>query len=89
VSEVSGDDGAAVSVLLSSMAASFGMSLSLLDRELAHFIGSGRLDAKVDRVGDVVETVKADRKSAQYAEVIRRGDVLLNSVQRLVRVVEQ
>lgn len=84
------------SVLLSSMAASFGIPTSLLDSELSHFIGAGRLGAKIDKVGDIVETVatgtgrgQGTGKEAQYQEVVRKGDVLLNSIQKLVRVIDQ
>ena len=71
------------SVLLSSMATSFGLSSIVLDQELSRFISSGRLHAKIDKVGDVVENCRPDKKNAQYQEIIKKGDVLLNSVQKL------
>ena len=77
------------SITLSSMAKSFGISAAMLDHELSHFIATGRLSAKIDKVGDIVETVKSDKKNAQYQEVIKRGDVLLNQIQKLVRVIDQ
>jgi len=76
------------SVLMSSMAQSFGLSLQLLDEELSRFIAAGRLSAKIDKVGDVIETVRPDKKNLQYQEVIKKGDVLLNSIQKLVRAIE-
>jgi 26S proteasome regulatory subunit N7 len=76
------------SVMMSSMAASFGMNLSLLDEELSRFISSGRLNAKIDKVGDVIETNRPDKKNSQYQEVIKKGDVLLNHIQKLVRVID-
>ena len=76
------------SVLLQSMADNFGMSLELLDKELSHFISAGRLNAKIDKVGMVVETSRPDKKNAQYLDVIKKGDALLNQVQKLARVVE-
>jgi 26S proteasome regulatory subunit N7 len=36
--------------MLSSMAASFGISTDLLDAELSRFIAAGRLNAKIDKV---------------------------------------
>lgn len=39
------------SVMLSSMAASFGITTELLDAELSRFIAAGRLNAKIDKVG--------------------------------------
>jgi 26S proteasome regulatory subunit N7 len=76
------------SVMMSSMAASFGISIDLLDAELSRFIAAGRLNAKIDKVGDIVETRRPDKKNAQYQEVIKKGDALLNQVQKLVRAID-
>jgi 26S proteasome regulatory subunit N7 len=76
------------SVMLSSMATSFGMSVVLLDAELSRFIAAGRLSAKIDKVGDVIETSRPDKKNSQYQEVIKKGDTLLNQIQKLVRAVD-
>ena len=73
------------SVMLSSMATSFGIGATLMDTELARFIASGRLNAKIDKVGDVVETVRPEAKTAQYLEVIKKGDGLLTNIQKLAR----
>lgn len=75
------------SVMLSSMAKSFGIPVSLLDAELSKFIASGRLSAKIDKVGDVVETTRPDTKNLQYQDIIRKGDLLLNRIQKLARVI--
>ena len=42
------------------MAQSFGVSVSFIDSELADFIVSGRLTAKIDKVAGVVETNRWD-----------------------------
>lgn len=76
------------SVTLSAMAQSFGMSAGLLDSELSRFISAGRLDAKIDRVGDVVQTIRPDKKNIQYQEIIKKGDGLLNQIQKLARTIE-
>lgn len=76
------------SVTLSAMARAFSVSVPFLDAELSRFVASGRISAKIDKVGDVVETLRPDTKSAQFADVIKRGDALLNDVQRLARVLE-
>jgi 26S proteasome regulatory subunit N7 len=76
------------SVTLSAMATSFGMSSALLDSELSRFIAAGRLNAKIDKVGDVVQTIRPDKKNIQYHEVIKKGDGLLNQIQKLARVIE-
>jgi 26S proteasome regulatory subunit N7 len=76
------------SVMLSSMAKSFGISITLLDEELSRFIAAGRLCAKIDKVGDVIETSRPDKKNAQYQDVIKKGDALLNQIQKLVRAID-
>jgi 26S proteasome regulatory subunit N7 len=75
------------SVQIKSMAKNFGVTVEFLDRELSRFIFSGRLNAKIDKVGGVVQTQRAEPKTALFAETIREGDALLNRVQRLSRVV--
>jgi 26S proteasome regulatory subunit N7 len=70
------------------MASSFGISVNLLDGELSRFIASGRLNAKIDKVGDIIETSRPDKKNGQYHEVIKKGDVLLNQIQKLARVIQ-
>jgi len=75
------------SVTLASMAETFGVSVEFLDGELARFVACGRLPAKVDKVANVVETNRPDYKSAKYQSIIKSGDVLLNRIQQLARVV--
>lgn len=76
------------SVTLESMAASFGVSVGFLDLQLGRFIAAGRLTAKIDKFGGVVETNRPDLKNAQYRDMIQQGDLLLNRVQKLSRVVD-
>ena len=63
------------------------VSVEFIDGELARFISCGRLNAKVDKVDNVVHTTRADLKSKKYQEIIKSGDVLLNRIQQLARVV--
>ena len=76
------------SVILSTMAAAFGVSAEFLDVELSRFIANGRISAKIDKVGGIVETSQPDARNAQYQQVIKQGDALLNRVQKLARVVD-
>lgn len=57
------------------------------DRDLARFIAAGRLTCSIDRVNGTVETHRPDAKNARYAAVIKQGDAVLTSVQRLSRVI--
>jgi 26S proteasome regulatory subunit N7 len=76
------------SVTLESMATSFGVSVGFLDLQLGRFIAAGRLTAKIDKFGGVVETNRPDLKNAQYRDMIQQGDLLLNRIQKLARVVD-
>jgi 26S proteasome regulatory subunit N7 len=76
------------SVKLESMAVSFGVSTNYLDLQLSRFIAAGRLTAKIDKFGGVVETNRPDLKNAQYRDMIQEGDLLLNRIQKLARVVD-
>ncbi|KAH9023969.1 PCI-domain-containing protein [Lactarius pseudohatsudake] len=74
------------SLTLESLAHAFGVTVDFVDNELSRFIASGRLHATIDRVHGVVETNRPALKNAQTDTVIRKGDVLLNSIQRLSKV---
>ena len=76
------------SVRMASMAASFGVSIDFLDADLARFIASGRVPARIDRVDKVVETTRPNQKNAQFQQIVKRGDALLNRLQAFSRVVE-
>eukprot|EP00571_Detonula_confervacea_P016682 CAMPEP_0172309772 /NCGR_PEP_ID=MMETSP1058-20130122/10618_1 /TAXON_ID=83371 /ORGANISM="Detonula confervacea, Strain CCMP 353" /LENGTH=471 /DNA_ID=CAMNT_0013022455 /DNA_START=166 /DNA_END=1581 /DNA_ORIENTATION=+ len=76
------------SVTLESMAKSFGVGTEFLDVQLSRFIAAGRLSAKIDKYGGVVETNRPDEKNARYQEMIQKGDLLLNRIQKLGRVVD-
>jgi hypothetical protein len=75
------------SVTLAGMAGVFGVSVAYLDHELGHLIAAGRVGAKIDALTGIIESSRPDTKNAQYIEVIKQGDLLLNKVQRLARII--
>ena len=75
------------SLTLAYMAEAFGVTIQYIDMELSRFIAAGRLHCKVDRVGGIVETNRPDNKNWQYQATIKQGDILLNRVQKLSRVI--
>jgi len=75
------------SVKLSSMAEAFGVTVEFIDHELSRFIAAGRIHCKIDKVGGIVETTRPDAKNAQYQATIKQGDLLLNRIQKLSRVI--
>ena len=75
------------SLTLQYMAEAFGVTIEYIDQELSRFIAAGRLHCKVDRVGGIVETNRPDSKNWQYQAMVKQGDLLLNRVQKLSRVI--
>jgi len=75
------------SVRLDSMSQAFGVSPQFLDQELSSFIASNELTCKIDKVNGIVEMSRIDNRNAQYADIIKKGDVVLNRMQRLSRVI--
>jgi len=74
------------SLTLDSLSRAFGVSVDFVDGELSRFIANGRLHCTIDKVHGIVETTRPSLKNAQYETVIRQGDILLNEVQRLSKV---
>ncbi|XP_030827854.1 26S proteasome non-ATPase regulatory subunit 6 [Strongylocentrotus purpuratus] len=75
------------SLTLQYMADTFAVSVDFIDQELSRFIAAGRLHCKIDKVGGIVETNRPDSKNYQYQATIKQGDILLNRVQKLSRVI--
>eukprot|EP00301_Raphidiophrys_heterophryoidea_P021483 c5903_g1_i1.p1 GENE.c5903_g1_i1~~c5903_g1_i1.p1 ORF type:complete len:421 (+),score=99.72 c5903_g1_i1:46-1263(+) len=75
------------SVSLESMAATFGVSADFLDSELSRFICSGTLPSRIDKISGLVESQRPDSRNATYQQIIKDGDLLLNRVQKLSRVI--
>lgn len=76
------------SVTLQAMADAFGVSVNFIDYHASRFIAANRLSAKIDKYGGVIITNRPDLKNAQYREMIQKGDLLLNRIQKLARVVD-
>lgn len=75
------------SVTLGAMARAFGVTTDFLDGELSTFIAAGRLNCKIDKVAGVLETNRPDAKNALYQQTIKQGDLLLNRIQKLSRII--
>lgn len=76
------------SVTLDAMCRNFGVRAEFMDKELSRFIAAGRLNCKIDMIGGVVETTRPDAKNSLYQQTIKQGDLLLNRVQKLSRVID-
>lgn len=67
---------------LKAMADAFGISVDLLDRDLAKFIAAGRVSCTIDRVQGVIETTRPDDKNKQYTDMVKQGDALITKLQK-------
>jgi len=75
------------SLTLTYMAEQFNVTEEYMDRELSRLIADGRLHCRIDKVRGIVVTNRPDSKNAQYQSTIKQGDILLNRVQKLSRVI--
>jgi len=73
------------SVTIGNMATAFGVSNDFIDKELSTFIYNGKLNCKIDKVSGVIESNRPNKKAEMYQNTIRKGDALLNRVQKLAR----
>ena len=64
------------------MAEAFGVTSEWLDKDLSQFIPNKQLNCVINRVDGIVETNRPDSKNAQYQNLIKSGDLLLNKLQR-------
>lgn len=77
-----------VTVQVSAMAQAFGVSEQFIDHQCSSMIAAGSLSAKIDKFGGVIVTARPDAANAKYREMIQKGDLLLNRIQKLARVVD-
>jgi 26S proteasome regulatory subunit N7 len=75
------------SLTLTFMAEAFGVTEDYIDKELSRFIADGRLHCRIDKVRGIVITNRPDSKNAQYQASIKQGDILLNRLTKLSRVI--
>lgn len=75
-------------VRLESMAHEFGVSADFMDKELSEFIAARRLPCKIDKVAGIIETDPTDQRNVAYKSALKRGDHLLNQIQKLSRAID-
>ncbi|CAJ0604250.1 unnamed protein product [Cylicocyclus nassatus] len=74
-------------VRMDMMAKDFGVSRAFIDKELHRLIAAGQLHCRIDAVRGVIEMNHPDSKNHLYKAVIKDGDILLNRIQKLARVI--
>lgn len=70
------------------MANEFGVSVEFIDKELAELIAIRRLPCKIDKVSGIIETDPSDERNRLYKTTLKRGDHLLNQIQKLSRAID-
>lgn len=76
------------SVTLESMSRIFGIPVQVLDQMLSTCISNERIACKIDRINDSVTTYRGDMTNFDYHRIVKNGDLLLNRIQKLSRLVE-
>lgn len=76
------------SVTLKSMSRAFGIPERALDELLSTMISNERLPCRMDRVNGSIKTYRGDNANFDYHKLIKSGDLLLNRLQKLTRLVE-
>lgn len=76
-----------ISVKISYMADQFGVSMDFIENEVSRLIADRKLNYKIDKVNNtIVNVIKID-KSEPFQAVIKHGDLLLNRIHKLGRVI--
>lgn len=76
------------SVTIENMAQNFGVGPEFLDKELSHFISIGKIKCKIDKVEGVIESNIPDKTIEQYNLMLKKGDFLLDRIQKLGRALD-
>ena len=77
------------SVTIQMMAGAFGVTPVFIEEELSSFIAAGKLNCKIDRIHQIVESNRLDDpRNRMFAEALKQGDLLLNRIQKLSRVID-
>ncbi|MEN2496365.1 MAG: 26S proteasome non-ATPase regulatory subunit 6 [Marteilia pararefringens] len=76
------------SLSLDYMAELFGVNSQFMDEEIAHYVAKDKLNCKINLVTRTITTVVPNTINMKYKEIIRRGDLLLTDMERLLRNVK-
>ncbi|KAF7275832.1 hypothetical protein GWI33_011226 [Rhynchophorus ferrugineus] len=76
-----------ISLNLSYMAEQFGVTEEYLENDVYNIISSRRLSYKIDKISGKIVNVQPNRRSHMLDDIFKHGDVLLNRIQKLSRVI--
>ncbi|CAH1105088.1 unnamed protein product [Psylliodes chrysocephalus] len=76
-----------ISVNISYMSHQFGVSEDYIEDELSKLIAAGRLNYKIDKISGKVVNEHSESKMEVFKAVIKQGDIVLNRIHKLSRVI--
>ncbi|EDO06141.1 proteasome PCI/PINT domain family protein [Babesia bovis T2Bo] len=76
------------SVTIENMSHAFQLPPDFIEDELVSYISGMRLDCKIDLVNGIIENNIMDERNTNYIEIVKEGDMLLNRIQKLSRIVD-
>lgn len=71
------------SVTLQTMSEEFGLPTEFLENDIGGYITEGRIKCSIDSVDGVVANRQYNQRDAEYQKVIKRGDNLINRLEKL------
>lgn len=75
------------SVKISYVADQFGVSEDYIENEVSRLIASKKLNYRIDKVNQIIINVTQKSKSNVFRNIIKHGDLLLNRIHKLSRVI--
>ncbi|XP_050292694.1 26S proteasome non-ATPase regulatory subunit 6-like [Anthonomus grandis grandis] len=76
-----------ISLKISYMADQFGVSEEYLEEDVSRFIAAQKLNYKIDKVSGKILNVQANKRQEMFENVTKQGDLLLNRIHKLSRVI--
>ncbi|CAG9858221.1 unnamed protein product [Phyllotreta striolata] len=76
-----------ISVNISYMGEQFGVSEEYIEDELSKLIAAGRLNYKIDKISGKIVNERRDSQMEIFKAVIKHGDIVLNRIHKLSRVI--
>jgi len=71
------------SVTLQTMSDEFGLPTEFLENDICGFITEGRIKCSIDSVDGVIANRQYNQRDVEYQKVIKRGDNLINRLEKL------
>ena len=62
--------------------------MEFIDKELSELISARRLPCIIDKVAGIIETDPTDERNRLYKNTLKKGDHLLNQIQKLSRAID-